>query len=93
MFVAKISSQDRYLGEGVILNISTSGCRIEGQITSQIPPDTQVVVRFYPSELATRIEVEKAQVRWSESNAFGVEFLQFQPDDHAALKQLIKQLA
>ena len=93
MFVAKMSSQqDRYLGEGVVQNISSSGCRIEGELKCHIPPGTDVVLRFYPSELATRIEVERAQVRWAQADTIGVQFLKFQPDDQAALNQLIKQL-
>ena len=91
MFLTTISSKDRFLGEGTIQNISATGCRVERLINGPMPiePGTELVLRFYPSESATRIEVERAQVRWTQPDAFGVHFLSFQPGDHTALDGLI----
>jgi hypothetical protein len=72
-------------GEGTIIDLSASGCRIASQ--TQIPVRTYLGLSIQVDPL---ILIDLASVRWAKSTEFGVEFHSLQPEHQARLEQLIE---
>jgi hypothetical protein len=73
--------------QGMIRNLSTAGCR--GSCQGLIRQEALLrVVIDVPRYLAP-IQVDKAIVRWSIGNAFGLEFVGISFDDQQRLEELI----
>ena len=89
-FRTTFSSRSKLAGEGTIHNLSASGCLIKSDL--QLKEGTEIVLRLYQSEVAARIEIERATVRWARQGEFGVQFIDAQPEEVAQLRDIIKQL-
>jgi hypothetical protein len=73
--------------EGMILNLSTAGCR--GSNGGSMRKDALLrVVIDVPHYLAP-IQVDRAIVRWSSANAFGLEFVGLSFDEQQRLQGLV----
>jgi hypothetical protein len=62
-----------FVGEGTVTNLSMNGCSIVGDRTVLVGSFVKLSV-ILPG-LGQSLFIELGQVRWAESNVFGVEFL------------------
>lgn len=85
-----------FLGEGtraqgVILDLSSEGCRARSAGTFQKGDFFGVLIDVPRYE--NPLHVILAAVRWSNNHEFGMEFIQMDPDDQQRLRQLITQIS
>ena len=73
--------------QGMILNLSTSGCR--GSSEGVIRQDALLRVVIDVPPLLAPIQVDRAVIRWSSGNEFGLEFVGISFDDQQRLQGLI----
>jgi hypothetical protein len=76
--------------QSVILNLSTAGCR--GSSEGFIRQDALVRVVIDVPRFSAPIQVDRAIVRWSRGNAFGLEFVGISSNDHNRLQVLISAM-
>ena len=72
---------------GVILNLSTAGCR--GSSKGLIRQDAFLRVVIDVPRFLAPIQVDRALVRWTSGNEFGLEFLGMSFDEKQRLEGLI----
>ena len=77
-------------GEGKIKNLSSGGCRIEGDTI--LLRDAYVELRVYVPDQGSPMVVDLAAVRWALGWSFGVEFIKMEPEMKERLQQLIESL-
>jgi hypothetical protein len=73
--------------QGMILNLSTAGCR--GSCEGLIHQDALVRVQIAVSPLLAPIQVDRAIVRWSSGHEFGLEFVGLSFDEQQRLQGVI----
>ncbi len=73
--------------QGMILNLSTSGCR--GSCEGVIRRDALLRVVIDIPRLLSPIQIDRAIIRWSSGNEFGLEFVGISFDDQQRLQGLI----
>ncbi len=78
------------LGKGNVINLSTGGWEVDGD--QSVPKDSFLTMLLYLPDHHSPIRVERAAVRWSRGQQFGLEILQMQPRDRGLLKEFIKSL-
>ncbi len=76
--------------EGETLNLSVGGCLV-GKSTPP-PLGTFLYLRTYLEKKQAWIKIEVAAVRWVQEDSFGVEFIQFQPDQEDQLQNYLKSV-
>jgi hypothetical protein len=81
-----------FLGNGInsqgrILNLSTAGCR--GLSQGVIRRDALLRVLIDVPGFLAPIQVDRAIIRWSSDNEFGVEFVGISFDDQQRLHELL----
>jgi hypothetical protein len=84
-------SGERRRAPGVILDLSSSGCRARSDSPSSIGECLRVLIDVPRYE--TPIQVMRAVVRWSKGQEFGIEFTQVKLHDEQRLNQLMRQMA
>jgi len=70
--------------QGMILNLSTSGCR--GSSEGVIRQDALLRVLIEVPRFLAPIQVDRAIIRWSRGNDFGLEFVGISFDDQQRLQ-------
>jgi PilZ domain len=87
---SKMSGQVRGEWDGMVTNLSKSGCRIEtdGKVFAGMQVSLQVAV---PGETAPLL-IERAAVRWNRGREVGVGFMTVAPPQQARLDQLLEQV-
>ena len=73
--------------KGLILNLSTSGCR--GSSEAMIRQDALLRVVIDVPPLLAPIQVDRAIIRWSRGNEFGLEFVGISFEDQQRLHGLV----
>ena len=81
---------DLLAGEGLVLDLSTAGCRIKGELILDGSPYLQLLLHHPRHEVP--IKVELAAVRWQNEQEFGLEFIRVSASQQANLRQLLKSL-
>ncbi|MBK9999313.1 MAG: PilZ domain-containing protein [Nitrospira sp.] len=83
-------SSDALQGTGVAWNLSLNGWRIDG--THPVEPGTVVTLCvFFPDQHPT-VFIDRAVVRWSRGQEFGIEVNEIKADEHARLEQFVTAL-
>ena len=77
-------------GEGVLLDLSLKGCRIQGVYPSS--SGTRLRLQLWLPDQPQPVKVELAAVQWIKNNQFGVSFLTMSPDAQARLAQVFQLL-
>ncbi len=72
------------------MNLSEGGCAVRG--TKPIPNQAVLLLRFYPPDWDSPIEIKSARVCWVRGWDFGVEFLNVKPELQLRLRHLIQEL-
>jgi PilZ domain len=74
---------------GIVFNLSTAGCR--GSSEGLIRRDALLRVLIDVPRLSAPIHVDRAVVRWSSGNEFGLEFTGIPSDDEQRLQDLMSR--
>lgn len=77
-------------GQGTITNLSMGGCSIESNIT--LTANSVVGLKIQLPDSPWPMEVERAVVRWTRGNTFGLEFEALSTPDTARLQQFLQDL-
>ena len=89
-FRTTFSGSTKIEGTGVVLDLSTGGCRIESPVT--VEPGVLLELRIYVPDLGWPLMVESASVQWVSGQTFGLAFFRITESEHQRLGQLIKEL-
>ena len=73
--------------QSVILNISAAGCR--GMSEGLVRQDALLRLVIDVPRFSAPIQVDRAIIRWSRDNEFGVEFVGISFDDQRRLQELL----
>ena len=84
------SDSTKVEGTGLLLDLSTGGCRLESQVT--VEPSLSLELRIYVPNLEWPIIIETARVQWVSSQIFGLAFVWLTDAEHQRLGQVIKDL-
>ena len=78
-----------FIGEGIVHNLSPSGCLVE--CDRAVLQGSYIAVRvLLPDEMRSLI-VDLAAVRWVRSQCFGIEFLRLPDSEHTRLTQFLRR--
>lgn len=77
-------------GEGVLLDLSLKGCRIQGVYPSS--SGTRLRLQLWLPDQSQPMKVDLAAVQWIKKNQFGVSFLSMSPEAQARLAQVFRML-
>ncbi len=77
-------------GQGRTIDISLSGCKIEGDITVEV--GTILEFRLHVPDLDWPLRIDEAKVQWVNGTMFGVLFSRLLPEEEAKLKMVIANL-
>ena len=89
-FRSSFSSVNLVGGEGLLLDLSVRGCRVDSQ--TPVRPGTELRLQIHLFQDSTPLEIAVARVRWSQDQQFGVEFLDVHNDAWKRLCRVIKGL-
>jgi hypothetical protein len=89
-FRTTFSDSTKVEGTGLLLDLSTGGCRIESQIT--LEPGLSLELRIHVPDLEWPLIIEAASVQWVSNQIFGLAFLQTTDTEHQRLGQVIMDL-
>ncbi len=73
-------------GEGMHLDLSLKGCRIQGVYPSS--SGTRLRLQLWLPDQSQPVQVDLAAVQWIKKNQFGVSFLTMYPDAQARLAEV-----
>lgn len=89
-FQSSFSDSNRVEGEGTVVDLSDTGCRIATLI--QVPRETNLELRLMAPDDRLPITIESCIVRWSWNHEFGVQFLKTREEDRARLSQFVGKI-
>lgn len=84
-------SGERLRAAGVILDLSSNGCRARSAVESTIGESIGVLIDV--PRYTAPLHVTRAIVRWSRGEEFGMEFLEMDPADQHRLHQLMREMS
>lgn len=83
-------SSDEVQGTGIVWNLSLNGWRVDG--THPVDPGTVITLCvFLPGQHPT-VFIDRATVRWSRGQEFGIAVTSIKADEQARLEQFITAL-
>ena len=77
-------------GEGMLLDLSLKGCRIQGVYPSS--SGTRLRLQLWLPDQSQPVQVDLAAVQWIKKDQFGVSFLTMSPHAQARLAQVFRML-
>lgn len=86
-FAPTVSFNGDAEGEGVILNLSPGGCKINSEVVVKVG-DAMSLIMLLPGE-SSPTSVDLALVRWGGEACFGVEFVSMGTVEQARLRQFV----
>ena len=89
-FRTAFSTSSRLEGTGVMLDLSTGGCRIESPVTME--PGSSLELRIYVPHVERPLMVEAASVQWVSGQIFGLAFIRITETEQQLLGQVIRDL-
>jgi hypothetical protein len=89
-FRSSFSSVNLVGGEGLLLDLSVRGCRIESRTPVQTGTELRLLIHL--SQDSEPLEIAVARVRWSQDRRFGAEFLDIHSEAWKRLCRVIKDL-
>ena len=89
-FRTTFSASSKLEGTGIILDLSTGGCRIESPVT--VEPGMSLELRIYAPDIEWPLMVEAASVQWVSGQIFGLAFFRITETEHQRLGQVISAL-
>jgi hypothetical protein len=89
-FRTTFSSSTKKKGAGVILDLSSGGCRVESQIP--VEPGLLLELRIYAADVEWPLMIEAANVQWVSGQTFGLAFFRITETEQQRLGQVIEDL-
>ena len=89
-FRTTFSASSKLEGTGIMLDLSTGGCRIESPVT--VEPGVSLELRIYAPDVEWPLMVEAASVQWVSGQTFGLAFFRITEAEHQRLGQVINDL-
>ncbi|MBS0169747.1 MAG: PilZ domain-containing protein [Nitrospira sp.] len=83
-------SCDQFHGSGMAWNLSLTGWRVDG--THPVEPGMLVTFCIFLPDQHSTVFVERAIVRWSRGQEFGIEVESIKADERARLEQFVTAL-
>jgi hypothetical protein len=84
------SASTKMEGTGVMLDLSTGGCRIESPVT--VEPGVSLKLSIYVPDLNWPLMIEAASVQWVSGQTFGLAFFWITETEQQRLEQVIRDL-
>ena len=88
-FLGTFSTMQRGAGEGIVLDLSSGGCRVES--SRDVKLGTELALRISLPNQVTPLAVDRAVVRWEQDREFGVAFLFLRPSEQEHLQNLLSE--
>lgn len=89
-FRTTFSASSKLEGTGIMLDLSTGGCRIESPVT--VEPGVSLELRIFAPDVEWPLMVEAASVQWVSGQTFGLAFFRITESEHKRLEQVIDDL-
>jgi hypothetical protein len=89
-FRSSFTSLNVVVGEGMLMDLSIRGCRIESR--TEVRPGTSLELKIQAEEDEPPLMIQEAIVRWSRAQQFGLEFLTLAPEEWARLQHSVTRL-
>jgi hypothetical protein len=89
-FRTTFSSSTKLEGMGVILDLSTGGCRIESPTTVEL--GISLELRVYVTGFGWPLMIEAAKIQWVSGQLFGLAFVRITDTERKRLKLVIRDL-
>jgi PilZ domain len=89
-FRTTFSAASKLEGMGIMLDLSTGGCRIESPVT--VEPGASLELRIYVPDIDWPLMIEAASVQWVSGQTFGLAFFRITEPEHQRLEQVISAL-
>jgi hypothetical protein len=86
-FQTTFSDATKLEGIGIILDLSTGGCRIESPVT--VEPGLSLELRIYVPNVVWRLLIEAATVQWVSGQTFGLAFFRMSETERQRLGQVL----
>ncbi|HMI39439.1 MAG TPA: PilZ domain-containing protein [Nitrospiraceae bacterium] len=86
-FRSTFSGSTKLEGTGVVLDLSTGGCRIESPVTPE--PGLLLELRIYVPDLEWPLMIEAANVQWVSGQTFGLAFFRIRETEQQRLGRVI----
>ena len=83
-------SGERVSAPGIIVDLSTAGCRARS--ATEFNKGEYLEVSINVPRFEHPLHVPLAVIRWSSGQEFGMEFIQMEPDDQRQLRELIQAI-
>jgi hypothetical protein len=77
-------------GEGILSDLSKTGCRVESDIRP--PKGTELKLELFLSDYAWPLKIDRAVVCWIKGRAFGLELVSLQSAQRNRLTRMIMKL-
>jgi hypothetical protein len=89
-FRTTFSASPTLEGAGVMLDLSTGGCRIESSVS--VEPGASLELRIYAPDLEWPLMIEAASVQWVSGHTFGLAFFRIKETELQRLGLVINEL-
>jgi hypothetical protein len=89
-FRTTFSTASKLEGTGIMLDLSTGGCRIESPVTME--PGVSLELRIYAPDIEWPLMIEVASVQWVSGHTFGLAFFRITEPEQQRLGQVISDL-
>ena len=89
-FRTTFSTASKLEGTGIMLDLSTGGCRIESPVT--VEPGVSLELRIYAPDIEWPLMIEAASVQWVSGQTFGLAFFRITEPEQQRLEQVIGHL-
>ncbi len=89
-FRTAFSSSSTLEGTGIMLDLSTGGCRIESPVT--VEPGMSLELRIYAPDIEWPLMIEVASVQWVSGQTFGLAFFRITDAEQQRLGQVISEV-
>lgn len=89
-FRSSFSSANSVSGTGILKDLSIRGCRIFSQ--TPVKSGTEIELRIEVSPEKSPIHIQRAVVRWSRDEIFGLEFMNLANSEWAKLRASVHEL-
>lgn len=76
-------------GEGTVLDISKSGCRV--QCPCELKQGSIIELWLFMPNYEWPLRIERALVRWAKGEEFGLEFANLRPSQRERLRQFLRR--
>ena len=89
-FRTTFSASSKLEGTGIMLDLSTGGCRIESPIT--VEPGVSLELRIYAPDIQWPLMIAVAIVQWVSGQTFGLAFFRITDTEQQRLGEVIRHL-